>query len=352
MTETAQFIEAFDARVERRNERRDLFKAVLGAAAVGAGAFAFATPAAAQAVTDNDILNFALNLEYLEAQFYSYAAFDAPIAANLQTGVGTQGGVDMPAAGVAGRPRRVDFTGDPLVGQYAREIAADEIAHVAFLRAALTTAAVAQPRINISGDATGAFTAAGRASGVVTPTGPGGTFLPTDVFDPYASPNNFLLGSFIFEDVGVTAYKGAAPLLTSKVFLEAAAGILAVEAYHASIVRTSLYARGLNTPALIDATEKIAAARDSLDGAPAEDPVRGISARDDQGIAPVTIPSSTIIPTSGTASNIAPLNVNGLAYSRTAAQVLNIVYLNRASVTLGGFFPAGVNGTIRASAAN
>ena len=344
MTESEQLIEAFDKRAQRRDERREFFKAALGAAAVGAGAFAFASPAAAQTVGDPDILNFALNLEYLEAQFYSYAAFGTPIAASLQTGVATtaqpQGGVDMPAAGVtAGRPRQVDFTSDPLVGQYAREIAQDEINHVAFLRAALgTTAAVAQPRINISGDATGAFTAAARAAGVVG---------ATENFDPYASPNAFLLGAFIFEDVGVTAYKGAAPLLTSKVFLEAAAGLLAVEAYHASIVRTSLYARGIATPAamLVETTEKISAARDTLDGNPTDDAIRGIGADDDQGIAAIGTGATA-------ASNIVPLNSNGLAYSRTTGQVLNIVYLNRAAVTMGGFFPAGVNGTIRTSAAS
>ena len=351
MTDDALLLEAFDARVKRRNDRRDLFKAVLGAAAVGAGAFAFASAAEAQAVTDNDILNFALNLEYLEAQFYSYALNGTGLAANLQTGTGTQGAVDMPAAGVViGRPRAVDFTGEPVIGQYAREIAADEVAHVAFLRTALTSAAaVAQPRINISGDATGAFTAAARAAGVVTPSGPNGTFLDTDVFDPYASPDNFLLGSFIFEDVGVTAYKGASPLLTSKTFLEAAAGILAVEAYHAAIVRTTLYARGATTPALRTNADKISDARDSLDGTTTaqvpEDRITGKSADDDQGISPVTI-------SGGTASNIVPLNENGLAYSRTTGQVLNIVYLNKNAVTLGGFFPAGVNGTIKTSAAN
>ena len=73
----------------------------------------------------------------------------------------------------------VDFTGEPLIAQYAREIAADEIAHVAFLRTALGGAAVAQPAINISGDAAGAFTTAARAAGVVGATA---------IFDPYAPP--------------------------------------------------------------------------------------------------------------------------------------------------------------------
>ena len=83
-------------------------------------------------------------------------------------------------------------------------------------------------------------------------------------------------------------------------------------------------------PALIEATEKISNARDSLD-----DPTDK-----DQGVAP-----------RGDASNIAPLDANGLAYSRSAADVLNIVYLNSAAVSQGGFFPNGVNGTIRTSSA-
>ena len=352
--ENQQLIEAFDRRVERRNERRDMFRMVLGAA-VGGAAFAYANEAAAQAtVTDPDILNFALNLEYLEAQFYAYAATGAAIAANLQTpgssapAGGTQGGVVI-RSNETGQPRAVNFgtdAGDRAVAQYAREIAEDERLHVAFLRTALGNSFVAQPALNISGGQSGAFTQAARAAGFFNAGLPtavataAGLDLTNQTFDPYANSNAFLLGAFIFEDVGVTAYKGASPLITNRTFLQAAAGILAVEAYHAAIVRTTLYARGVpvaqgGVPELRTATRLISDARDGLDGTDDRD----------QGVEPMTVNGMQV-------SNIVPLDPNGLAYSRSPGQVLNIVYLNRAAVTAGGFFPAGVNGTIRAAAAS
>jgi hypothetical protein len=239
--------------------------------------------------------------------------FGTGLPTNLLSGTGTRG--------EATGGRRVNFT-DPVVRAYAVEIAQDERAHVEFLRTALGSATVAQPAIDIGTDPNGAFSSAARAAGLI---GAGQSF------DPYASDENFLLGAFIFEDVGVTAYKGAAPLITSKTFLEAAAGILAVEAYHAGLIRTVLFNKGIQTPALIDATEAISNARDSLDG----------STDIDQGIRPI-----------GNASNVVPLDANGIAFSRSAGQVLNIAYLNRMAVSRGGFFPNGVNGTIRTSAAN
>ena len=317
MQDDDRMLERLQERAEERNQRRDFFKALAKAASF-AGGLSFAagvsSPAGAQTtVTDADILNFALNLEYLEAQFYSYAVNGTGLPNSLLGGSGVQG----PVTG----GRKVKFT-DPIVEQYAREIAADEVAHVKFLRMALGSAAVAQPAIDVGTDPNGAFSSAARAAQLV---GAG------EVFDPYSSDENFLLGAFIFEDVGVTAYKGASPLITSKTYLEAAAGILAVEAYHASIVRTTLYGKGIDTPKLRTSADAISNARDSLDG-PSDD---------DQGISPI-----------GNASNIVPLDANGLAFSRTTGQVLNIVYLKNTAVDRGGFFPTGVNGNIKMSAAN
>ncbi|WP_375402808.1 ferritin-like domain-containing protein [uncultured Sphingomonas sp.] len=321
MPDTAEMIEAFDARAKRR----DFFKSVVGAAVVGAGGFAFANAAQAQAgPTDADVLNFALNLEYLEAQFYSFAFFGTGLANSDLTGTGVRGEVRG--------GRQVAFS-DPIVRQYAREIAQDEIAHVKFLRTALGAATVAQPAIDIRGGAGGPFAAAAVAAGV--PNGAN--------FDPYADDNSFLLGAYIFEDVGVTAYKGASPLLTNNAFIDAAAGILAVEAFHAGIVRGSLYARSVAAPALRTNADLISNARDSLDGATDLD----------QGISPVATALTTSAgTTTALASNFVPTDASGIVFSRTTGQVLNIVYLTRAAATAGGFFPVGVNGPIRSSAAN
>ena len=319
--------EVFARQAERRQERRKFLKfaGATGAALAGTAMLASCggggsgepqqtttTPAAT--IGDSDILNFALNLEYLEAQFYTFAVTGAGLPASQLTGTGTQGTVTG--------GRQVTFK-DPVVQAYAREIAGDEAAHVAFLRTALGSAAVAQPAIDISASATGAFSSAAVAAGLIT---------QGQTFDPYASDENFLLGAFIFEDVGVTAYKGASPLIKNATFLEAAAGILAAEAYHAGLVRTVLYAKGLVAPALIQATEKISAARDSLDGA----------SDDDQGIQPAS---------DGTA-NLVPTDSNGIVFSRTPGQVLDIVYLTKLSAMKGGFFPNGVNGTINTSTAS
>jgi hypothetical protein len=245
---------------------------------------------------DLHVLNFALNLEYLEAQFYSYATTGGGI--ELQdvevSGRGTQGTVTVPSSTL------VPFS-DPNIQQYAQEIARDEIEHVRFLRGlAITigTTPVAQPNIDLLNSFNTAASAAGLGS----------------AFTPFDNDADFLLGAFIFEDVGVTAYHGAIASLIGTSARQDFSGIMGTEAYHASNVRTQLYRLGLSAQA-----NAISAARNSLGGA-------GL----DQGIE-----------VNG-AANIVPTDSNGLVFSRTVAQVLNIVYLSP-NGTPGGFFPNGIN---------
>ena len=313
---------------QRQAGRRNFFRLAGGAAAgvvalAGAGTGGFSEAQAQSAPSDADVLNFALNLEYLESNFYSFAVSGTPIPSSLMSGTGNQGAVTG--------GRQVAF-GSPVIQRLATEIAKDEGEHVTFLRSQLTSSAVAQPAIDLSVSPTSAFSMAAQSAGLI-PAG--------QSFDPYASDENFLLGAYLLTDVGLSAYIGGSVLISSKTYLQAAAGILATEAYHASILRTSLYALGVegasalggDAPVAVDpfqATQAISTARATLDGTAAS-----ANGPDDHGIGSATAP---------TLLNADPNT--SIVYGRTPQQVLNVVYLNAAAVSSGGFFPSGLNGNV------
>ena len=274
--------------------------AILMGGAVLAG-MAFSSRAQAQ-VTDTDILNFALNLEYLEAQFYTLAATGKTID---QAGVGITSGGGAAGGTVTVKANAMVPFSTPLLQQFAAELALGEQNHVTFLRSALGTSAVAMPNLDLQNS----FNALAGAAGL------GSTF------DPFASEANFLLGAFIFEDVGVTAYLGAAGLLSNKTYLDKAAGILAVEAYHAGSIRLRVFQAGAAAQA---AASKIAAARAMLDGTGNDDVGVGVSAG---------------------AATIVDADANAMAFARSASQVLKIVY--GGGSTSGAFYPNGLNGNIK-----
>ncbi len=261
------------------------------------------TTAAPTGITDADILNFALNLEYLEAEFYLRAATGSGIPSEY---IGAN-----PGEVIGGT--QVSFAGQTVLQEYANEIAQDELNHVIFLRSALGSAAVDRPKINF----TDTFNAVAMTAGI------GSTF------NPFGDPLSFLVGAFVFEDVGVTAYHGAAGLLSSKAYLGAAASILAVEAYHAAEIRTLIAGMAAQPNAsqayLMDANA-IEAVRASLGGGNE-----------------TTLSTSSIVACDPTTS---------IAYARTTDQVLHIVYAtaNGAGVASGGFYPNGMNGAITVTA--
>lgn len=290
----------------RRGMLRRTGTGIAGVAAVSAlsaSGLALGTTSARATTPDNDvdIFNFALNLEYLEAEFYLRAIGQTLGQSVSLTGVGVQGTVTGGSA--------VPFK-SPAIQQYAQRIAVDELAHVRFIRDVLGAAAVAEPSINLSSSFTGLAIAAGLITSGQT-------------FDPFADDISFLLGASIFEDVGVTAYAGAARNITNPDYLEAAAGILAVEAYHSGAIRTLLGDLGAG-----QAFDAISNLRGTLSaqvvpGAPAE-----------QGI---------LIP--GNNYSFVANDINSLAFRRTTAQVLNIVYGGGAASNFL-FFPNKLNGAI------
>lgn len=333
MTDTDKLEITLDAGAARREDRRRFLRqassvaVVAGAgsllAACGGGSDSTPTPtptatasptpssSASASLSDPDILNFLLNLKYLEAQFYAFAVTGAGIpAASIAAGTAGVGALGTVTGGA-----QVAFA-DPLVAQYAREIAADQLAQVNYLRGLIGTITVPMPNVNIAGGTGGAFNTIALAAGVIS---------AGQTFNPYADDNSFLLSAFIFSDLAVTAYKGASILFASKLFLESVAGIAAAEAYHGGLLRTVLYNKGLYAQA-----QGISDWRDSLDG----------GADLDQGI--------------GTAAqaNITPADGDAIAFSRSSGQLLNVLYGTRNAVVGGLFFPNGANGMIRSSAAS
>ncbi len=270
----------------------------IGGATVGAS-----TDASAQTATPSqtDVLNFALNLEYLEAEYYVRAVTGQPLSVyinDLASGDGTV------AAGAVAGGTLVPFQ-NPALAYYALRIANDELTHVKLLRELLGTSAVAEPEIDFATSFANLAIAAGLAT-------QGGA-----AFDPFSNEVDFLLGAYIFEDVGVTAYAGAASLLTGA-NLTYAASVLSVEAYHAGAIRGYLSRIGAG-----DATNAISALRASLAGA-----------ADDNGT-----------DYNGNPYAFNNVDYNGTSYRRTPEQVLNIVYGSTTAAS-GLFFPLGVNGGI------
>ncbi|RWK31916.1 ferritin-like domain-containing protein [Mesorhizobium sp.] len=279
--------------------RRRALQIGLGATIASAAGVASTSSAAAQDdIKDEDIFRFALNLEYMEAEYYLRGTTGKGIE---DSDIGSK-----PGDVVGGKKVAFDT---PAVGEFMREVAENELAHVRFYRKTLASNAVDRPAIDFDAG----FAAVAKAAGL------------GDDLDAFGNQMNFVLGGMLFEDVGVTAYAGAATVLKNKEFLAAAAGILAVEAYHMGMARSSLYRMGEKA---WKAANAVSDARDKIDGN--EDKDQGIQV-------------------DGKA-NVVPSTPDAIAFTRTPQEVLRIVYLtDQSGVSKGGFYPNGMNGTLKST---
>jgi len=166
--------------VEEINRSTLLMKGLLAAGAVygAASVGPLVSRAFAQGSSgDIDILNFALTLEYLEAAFYDEATKQV---------------------------KGLDSTQSDLV----ELIGAEEQEHVDALSTTISDLGgtpVKAPKV--------------------------------DFGDAFSSPETFLELGVTFEDTGVSAYNGAAPMIEAKDLLATAGGIAQVEARHAAAIR-------------------------------------------------------------------------------------------------------------------
>jgi hypothetical protein len=131
---------------DRRSFLKGAGMAGIGLAGAGLIASKLASPlqkVEAQGITDGDILNFALNLEYLEAEYYCMATLGKTlvqlgiISASDETGPTTGGALISALASTAPE------------SYLATALRSNEVDHVTLLRNALGTSAVKKPAINL-----------------------------------------------------------------------------------------------------------------------------------------------------------------------------------------------------------
>jgi hypothetical protein len=262
--------------IEMASNRRSFVKKLgIAGAALGAVATLGVEKASAATATDVDVLNFALNLEFLEAEFYTVATTGKTLK---------QSGLSVGSSpGTVSGGNQVTLANSRVFTQaVAMEIAADERAHVALLQGALGAAAISEPSIDLNALGFG-----------------------------FGSQDDFLKLARIFEDIGVSAYAGAAPLL-SPTIVATAARILAAEAEHVANIRLQIARLNIATAVL-----------DGVD----------------------------ILPPPSNPGHYFSLNAQALCSTRSPGQVLFLAYGGKGNASAGGFFPDGANGYYTTSSA-
>jgi hypothetical protein len=250
-------------------------------------------------------LNVILNLEYVGAQFYSFAASGRGLPAALQTGVGAQGSV------VGGR--QVAFA-DPVVSRYASELANDRLLRLTTVRGQYPQAVAAQPAIDLTVSSESPFSKAAQSAGLI----PAGA-----IFDPFSGDEKFLLGAFFMEFLVSAAYRTMIAGSSSDLAQEAVTKNLANAIYHGGLIRAAVSEKAQQDPDLVDACTSLGTY---------------ITRLDESG---TRIASNT--GSDGAGGDLIDAGGRRIPFTRSTEEVVSALYLASSKLP-GGFLPQGANG--------
>ncbi|XP_023765706.1 desiccation-related protein PCC13-62 [Lactuca sativa] len=262
---------------------------------------------------DTNLLEFPLNLEYFEAEYFLYGSMGKGLD-SVEPNIAAGG---PPPVGA----KQANLT--PVIKDIITQFAYQEIGHLRAIKKVVE--GFARPLLKLSSEsfATVINDAFGK------PLSP--------PFDPYANDINYLISCYVIPYVGLTGYVGTNPKLQSPVSRKLVAGLLGVESGQDAVIRSLLYERAKEKVvpygmSVAEFTDKISELRNKL----------GNNGLKDEGL---KVPSE-IGAEKKIKGNILAGDKDSLAYGRSPREILRIVYGTGKEQVPGGFYPNGGNGAL------
>ncbi|XP_059313175.1 ferritin-like catalase Nec2 [Lycium ferocissimum] len=262
---------------------------------------------------DIDKMQFPVNLEFLEAEYFSWATY----------GYGLD--VVAPKLAMGGPPpiggRKANL--DPLTKNIIMEFANQEVGHLRALNS--TVGVFPRPLLDLSA----------KNFGKIFDEAFGYKLIPP--FDPYRDSLSYMLSCYVIPYVGLVGYVGTNPNINGYETKRLLAGLLGVESGQDAVIRMYLYERAAQfvfpyKHTVADFASRISELRNKLAKCGNKD--EGLFVPPQLGAENRTI------------SNVLSEDFNSISYKRTPAEILRIVYGSGDEHVPGGFYPNGANGRI------
>ncbi|KAL9237493.1 hypothetical protein vseg_012032 [Gypsophila vaccaria] len=267
--------------------------------------------------SDIDLLEFALNIEYLEAEYFLNGALGHGLDNKTVPKLAGRGHLPI-------GPRKARL--DPLVNSIIYQFGLQEVGNIRAIKRVVK--GFPKPKMNLS------TTIFAEAINVAF----GRPLMPP--FDPYLSTLNYLIGCYMIPLLGVTTYIEMNAKVQSPKAQKLVGALLAVESGQDAVIRTLMYERRLQRVVpygipLQDFTNNLSNIRNKL----AKVGIR------DEGL----VVDPTLGAEGKSALNILSLGEDSIPYSRTPAEVLRVLYSTGDEHRKGGFFPDGAGGNLAMS---